>query len=329
MAAFKALMLRNEEGRPRAAIEQVSSELLPDGDVTIAVHYSSLNYKDGLAITGRGPVVRTYPMVPGIDLSGVVEESASPRFAKGDRVILTGWGIGETRWGGFAQRVRAPAEFLVLLPNGADLQQAMEFGTAGLTAMLCVEALERHGIARSAPVLVTGAGGGVGSIAISILKKLGYTVVASSGRADLHNYLTDLGAAEVLPRDTLAQPQKPLGPERWGAAVDTVGGTTLATVLAGIRYGGAVAACGLAGGSSLPATVIPFILRGVALLGVDSVRCPPERRTRAWARLAELFPEGLPRQIVALRTLDELIASASDILDGRIRGRIVVDIAHS
>ncbi len=327
--SFKALMLRNEEGHPRAAIEQVPSGLLPDGDVTIAVHYSSLNYKDGLAITGRGPVVRTYPMVPGIDLSGIVEESASPRFSKGDAVILTGWGVGETRWGGFAQRVRAPAEFLVPLPGGMDLRQAMEFGTAGLTAMLCVEALERHGIARSAPVLVTGAGGGVGSIAVSILGKLGYPVAASSGRLELHDYLKDLGAAEVIPRETLAQPQKPLGPERWGAAVDTVGGTTLATVLAGIRYGGAVAACGLAGGSSLPATVMPFILRGVALLGVDSVRCPAERRTRAWARLAELFPEGLPRQIVALRTLEELIASANDIIEGGVRGRIVVDVAHS
>lgn len=322
---FKALMLRNEEGRPRAAIEDVDCALLPDGDVTVAVRYSSLNYKDGLAITGRGPIVRSYPMVPGIDAAGVVVESRSPLFAEGDAVVLTGWGVGEARWGGFAQRLRVPAEFLVPLPAGMGLRQAMEFGTAGLTAMLCVDALERRGLPRKGPVLVTGASGGVGSVAVAILARLGYQVAASTGRAELADYLGSLGATEIVARDVLAQPQKPLMPERWAGAVDTVGGTTLAAVLAGTMYDGAVAACGLAGGAGLPATVMPFILRGVALLGVDSVRCPLDRRVAAWARLAELFPEGLPAGVAAVRGLDELVASGSEILDGGVRGRIVVD----
>lgn len=327
--AFKALVLRDDASRPRAAIEEVASAQLPEGEVTIAVHYSSLNYKDGLAITGRGPIVRSYPMIPGIDASGIVEQSNSPQFREGDRVIATGWGVGENRWGGFAQRMRVPAGFLVPLPEGLGLREAMEFGTAGLTAMLCVQALERHGIDREGPVLVTGAGGGVGSIAVSILARLGYVVQASSGRPDLQGYLTGLGATDIIAREVLSQPQKPLASEKWAAAVDTVGGTTLASVLASIRYRGAVAACGLAGGANLPATVMPFILRNVALLGIDSVRCPLQPRIEAWQRLAALFATGLQQDVTTICKLDDLIGKAIELLDGNVRGRFVVDVINS
>jgi acrylyl-CoA reductase (NADPH) len=326
---FKALVLRDDVSHPRAAIEEVASAQLPGGDVTIAVQYSSLNYKDALAITGRGPIVRSYPMIPGIDASGIVERSGSSKFREGDHVVLTGWGVGENRWGGFAKRMRLPADFLVSMPKGLGLREAMEFGTAGLTAMLCVQALERHGIDREGPVLVTGAGGGVGSIAVSVLARLGYAVQASSGRPELQDYLTSLGATEIVARETLSQPQKPLASEKWVGAVDTVGGTTLASVLASVRYRGAVAACGLAGGANLPATVMPFILRNVALLGIDSVRCPLQSRIEAWRRLAELFPSGLLQDVAAICKLDDLIDKAPELLDGNVRGRVVVDVINS
>lgn len=324
---FKALVLRQEDGKTVHAIEDVSMDALAEGDILIAVAYSSLNYKDGLAITGKGKIVRRFPMVPGVDLVGTVEASESPDYKAGDRVIATGWGIGEGHWGGYAQKARLKSKWLTRLPDGLQPEQAMAIGTAGLTAMLCVMALEGHSLQPDAsPVLVTGAGGGVGSVAVAVLAKLGYEVTASTGRAETHDYLRSLGASEIIDRSTLARAPKPLESETWAGAVDSVGGQTLATVLAQMRYGSAVAACGLAGGADLPTAVFPFILRGVALLGVDSVMCPASRRQAAWDRLGADLPLDKLAAITHTVKLSEVPALADSILKGQVRGRTVVDV---
>jgi len=329
MATFRALVLHEEGGKVVPRIEAVDEALLPPGEVTVAVECSTLNYKDGMILQGIGRLVRTYPHIPGIDFAGTVERSESPEFAPGDPVILTGWRVGETQWGGYAEKARVKASYLVRRPEGITAHQAMAIGTAGLTAMLAVIALERHGLrSGSGDVLVTGAAGGVGSVAVSLLSRLGHRVVASTGRRQLHDYLTELGAADLVKRSILAEkPSRPLDSERWAGAVDAVGGTTLATILTQLKYGAGVAACGLAGGSELPATVIPFLLRGVSLLGIDSVMCPREERIEAWRRLVrDLSLDRLERmtQNIALSALPEL---APQILKGEVRGRTVIDVA--
>jgi acrylyl-CoA reductase (NADPH) len=324
VSAFRALVLREGAKVPAASIDTVTEDQLPAGDVTVAVEYSGLNYKDGLAITGKGRIVRVYPMVPGIDLAGKVEQSTSPTFKPGDEVILTGWGVGESHWGGYAEKARVRAEWLVPLPAGMTPRRAMIFGTAGFTAMLCVDALETHGVDRSREVLVTGAAGGVGSVAVALLGRLGYRVTAATGRPTLTPYLKSLGAEAIIDRSELAAPCKPLLSERWGGVVDTVGGQTLATALAGVVCDGTATACGLAGGSDLPTTVMPFILRGVRLIGITSARCPMSRRLAAWRRLAELLPDGLPDEAVEEIGLAELPEKAEAILAGQVRGRVIV-----
>jgi acrylyl-CoA reductase (NADPH) len=329
MATFRALVLREESGKVVPRIEAVDEVALPSGEVTVAVECSTLNYKDGMILQGIGRLVRSYPHVPGIDFAGTVERSESSEFAPGDPVILTGWRVGETQWGGYAQKARVRASYLVRRPEGLTARQAMAIGTAGLTAMLAVMALERHGLhPGSGDVLVTGAAGGVGSVAVSLLSRLGYRVVASTGRPEQRDYLTELGAADLIDRASLSpRPSRPLDSERWGGAVDAVGGTTLATILTQLKYRASVAACGLAAGSDLSATVIPFLLRGVNLLGIDSVMCPHDERTEGWARLTRDLPlDRLERmtQTVPLSALPEL---APKILKGEIRGRVVVDVA--
>jgi acrylyl-CoA reductase (NADPH) len=327
MDTFQALVVDRHDDRVQAAIKTLQVNDLPDGDVLVSIAYSSLNYKDGLAITGKGKIIRNYPMVPGIDFAGTVVESQSPNFKPGDQVVLTGWGVGERHWGGFSQMARVKAEWLVPLPDGLTMEQAMGVGSAGFTAMLCVMALEEHGLTPGErEVVVTGASGGVGSAAIAILSNLGYRVVASTGRATLHDYLRELGAHSFLDREELAGQKKPLESERWAGAVDSVGGTTLANLLASMAYGGSVAACGLAGGSDLPATVFPFILRGVNLLGIDSVQCPPERRRTAWQRvLRDLSGEKLENMMQTV-PLESLLSLGDEILKGQVRGRVVVDV---
>ena len=299
----------------------------PDADVTVRIEYSTINYKDALALTDRSPVVRRWPMVPGIDGAGVVESSAHPRFAAGDRVILNGWGVGESHWGCLAQRARLKGDWLVAMPADIDARRAMAIGTAGYTAMLCVMALERRGVVPAqGEILVTGAAGGVGSVAIALLARLGFRVVASTGRANEADYLRALGAAEVIDRAALSAPGKPLQKERWAGVIDAVGSHTLANACAQARYRGAVAACGLAGGMDLPATVAPFILRGVALIGVDSVMCPMEDRREAWQRLAgDLDPAQIER-ITTVVGLDDALRLAPEMLAGKVRGRVAVDV---
>ncbi|SEN30686.1 MDR family oxidoreductase [Lihuaxuella thermophila] len=323
---FRALVLDHVDGKLRAEIKSLKIGDLPEGDVVIRVSYSSLNYKDGLAVTGRGKIVRSYPMIPGIDLAGVVESSNSPKFQPGDPVILTGWEIGEKYWGGYSQYARAKADWLVPLPRSMELKHAMSIGTAGLTAMLCVMALEEHGFPTEREVVVTGAGGGVGSIAVAILSKLGYKVVASTGRKDLHSYLKDLGAHDIIDREMLSQDGRPLETQRWGAAVDTVGGKTLAGLLRSLSYRGTVAACGLAGGSDFCTSVFPFILRGVKLVGVESVVCPVETRIQAWDRLSHLLSGDILDRITEVHPLSEVPRLSEEILKGRVRGRIVIDV---
>jgi len=329
MPEFRALVLREEDGQVVPRIEAVDEALLPPGEVTVRIECSTLNYKDGMILQGLGRLVRTYPHIPGIDFAGTVERSNSPEFRPGDPVILTGWRVGEAQWGGYAEKARVRASYLVQRPEGLSARQAMAIGTAGLTAMLAVIALERHGLRpASGDVLVTGAAGGVGSIAVALLSRLGYRVVASTGRPELREYLTELGASDLIDRASLAaKPSRPLDSERWAGAVDAVGGATLATILTQLKYRASVAACGLAGGSDLPATVMPFLLRGVNLLGIDSVMCPHEERIEAWQRLARDLPlESLERmtETVPLSSLPDL---APKILKGEIRGRIVVDVA--
>lgn len=325
---FKGLLLtRTDGGHLRADITELDESMLPPGDVVVQISHSTLNYKDGLAITGKAPVVRSFPMVPGIDFAGVVQSSTDPRYREGDAVLLNGWGAGETHWGGLAQRARVKADWLVSIPGGFTAAQAMSLGTAGYTAMLCVMALQREGIVPDAgPVLVTGANGGVGTIAIALLSQLGFEVHASTGRTQEADYLRSLGAREVIDRSTLSAPGKALQKERWAAAVDTVGSYTLANVCAAIQYGGAVAACGLAQGMDLPGSVAPFILRGVTLAGVDSVMAPAVRRTQAWERLArEVSPELLARNTETIGLADA-VATAERLLAGGVRGRVVVDV---
>ncbi len=300
---------------------------LPEGDVTVDVAYSSLNYKDGLAVTGKGRIARSLPMVCGIDLAGTVAESASPDWKPGDQVVLTGWGLSETHPGGYTTRQRVRSEWLVAKPEGLALAQTMAIGTAGFTAMLSVLALKDAGVRRwSGPVLVTGAGGGVGSVAVAVLAKLGYEVHASTGRAETHDYLRSLGASAIVDRSEFTEPGKPLGPERWAGAIDTVGSTTLANVLSQTQRAGAVAACGLAGGPDLPATVMPFILRGVSLLGIDSVMCPRARREEAWRRLATDLPLPMLDSMTETHGFDEIPELADRILEGRTRGRVVIAV---
>jgi acrylyl-CoA reductase (NADPH) len=322
---FTAILIERDPPPYRASIQSLEEARLPAGDVTVRVEYSTLNYKDALAITGKGPVVRQFPLVPGIDFAGTVEESSNPLYQPGDRVILNGWGVGESHWGGLAQRARVKGEWLIPLPSAFTSRQAMAIGTAGYTAMLCVIALESHGvIPGSGDVLVTGAAGGVGSIAVALLSKLGYRVVAVTGRAAETDYLKELGAAEILERAQFASPGKPLTKERWAGAIDVVGSQTLVNVCASLRYGGVVAACGLAGGMDFPATVAPLILRGVTLAGVDSVMRPRADRLEAWRRLTQDLDIQKLELLTEEIALAQVIERAALFLQGQIRGRIVV-----
>ncbi|MBL8404997.1 MAG: oxidoreductase [Dechloromonas sp.] len=324
---FKGILIEKDEAGYRAAIRSIDEADLPDGEVTVRISHSTLNYKDGLAITGKGPVVRRFPMVPGIDLVGTVESSVHPEFAVGDPVLLNGWGVGEGHWGGLAQKARLKGDWLVPLPKQFSPQQAMAIGTAGYTAMLCILALERHGITPAhGEILVSGAAGGVGSVATAVLAKLGYTVVAVSGRSEEHDYIKRLGASEVLQRSEFSAPGKPLAKERWAGAVDVVGSHTLANICAGTRYRGVVTACGLAGGMDFPATVAPFILRGVTLAGIDSVMCPRADRLEAWHRLGTDLDIAKLDMISSEISLEEAIPAATKLINGEIRGRIIVDV---
>ncbi len=324
---IRAIVADEVDGKIRGQLKDIGIDDLPDDDVLVDVDYSTLNYKDGLAVTGTGRIARFTPMVCGADLAGTVAESRSPDFKPGDRVVCTGWGLSESHWGGYAQKERVKAEWLVRLPDGFDTRTAMAVGTAGFTAMLCVMALEEQGVRPdSGDVIVTGAAGGVGSVAVAILAKLGYSVTAVTGRADTHDYLRDLGAKAVLPRDELAAQTKPFQKELWAGAVDPVGSRILANVIAQMKYGGAVAACGLAGGTDLPTTVLPFILRGVRLIGVESVYCPLPRRQEAWRRLAADLPRDKLDAMTTVEPMSRVPELAGQILKGQVRGRIVIDV---
>ena len=324
---FKALVLNEVEGKTVSAVESLELDALPAEDVLVEVDYSSLNYKDGLAVTGTGKIIRNFPMVPGIDLVGTVVESASDDYNAGDKVVMTGWGVGENYWGGYSQMARMKPEWLVHLPEGMGPRKTMEIGTAGLTAMLCVMALEDGGVLpTSGPVIVTGAAGGVGSVAVSILAGLGYEVAAVTGRPETEAYLRELGATTILTREEMAEKSRPLERQRWAGAVDTVGDAILARVLAEMNYSGVVAACGLAGGFKLPTTVMPFILRNVRLQGVDSVMCPVARRQEAWGRLQRQLPDSALGEISELISLDQVDDYANRIVNGQVRGRVVVDL---
>ena len=324
---FKGILIEKDEAGYRASLTDLDEAGLPEGDVTVRVSHSTLNYKDALAITGKGPVVRKFPMVPGIDLAGTVEHSTHPDYKTGEAVILNGWGVGETHWGGLAQKARMNGNWLVPLPGQFTPQQAMAIGTAGYTAMLCVLTLERHGVTPAhGEILVTGAAGGVGSIAMAVLSRLGFNVVAVSGRPSEADYLKSLGAVEVLDRAMFAAPSKPLGKERWAGAVDVVGSHTLANVCATTKYRGVVTACGLAGGMDFPATVAPFILRGVTLAGIDSVMCPRRERLEAWRRLGSDLDISKLTAISNEVGLSEVIPLAAQLLNGEVRGRVVVDV---
>ena len=323
---FKGILIEKDD-QYKASLQTIDESTLPEGDVSVAVSHSTLNYKDALAITGKAPVVRHFPMIPGIDLAGVVESSSAGRFKPGDKVLLNGFGVGETHCGGLAQKAVLKSDWLIPLPEAFSPAQAMAIGTAGYTAMLCVLALEKHGVTPDkGEILVTGANGGVGSFAIALLAKLGYTVVASTGRVNEADYLKKLGASDIIDRQSLSEPGKPLGKERWAGAVDSVGSHTLANVCAGMRYGGVVAACGLAQGMDFPATVAPFILRGVTLAGIDSVMRPLEDRVEAWERLAALINHELLEDISTTIPLGNVVETASQLLEGKVRGRIIVDV---
>ena len=329
MPTFKAIVVEKGEGGQKVGLADFDEANLMDGDVTVRVEWSTVNYKDGLALTGKAPVIRRFPMIPGIDFAGTVESSSHPQWKPGDRVILNGWGAGETHLGGYAEKARVKGDWLVGLPARNSARGAMAIGTAGYTAMLAVMALERQGVApRHGPVIVTGAAGGVGSVAVTLLAKLGFAVVASTGRPAEADYLKSLGAREIIERKELAGASKPLGPERWAGGIDTVGSTTLASVLSMTRYGGAIAACGLAGGMDLPATVAPFILRGVSLIGIDSVMCPLERRREAWKRLASDIDAGKLAMMTSEIDLAGVMDAGRRIVEGAVRGRIVVKIAE-
>jgi acrylyl-CoA reductase (NADPH) len=324
---MRAILIEKAEAGQKVSLADFDENDLMDGDVTVRVEWSTVNYKDGLAVTGKAPVVRRWPMIAGVDFAGTVESSVHPDWKPGDHVILNGWGLGETHLGAYAEKARVKGDWLVRLPQSMTPREAMAIGTAGYTAMLAVMALERHGLdAKRGPVVVTGASGGVGSVAIAILAKLGYQVVASTGRPREADYLRALGAAEVIERKELAGPVKPLAKERWAAGVDAVGSATLANVLTMIRYGGAVAACGLAGGMDLPASVAPFILRSVSLIGIDSVMCPLALRREAWTRLESDLDRGKLAAMTSEIALPEVVDAALRIIDGAVRGRIVVKV---
>lgn len=327
--SFNALIVdKDDEGKTHAAVQQIELDRLPEGEVTVAVEYSTVNYKDGLCIGPGGGLVRNYPHIPGIDFAGTVEASDDDRYKPGDKVVLTGWRVGEAHWGGYSQKARVLADWLVPLPEGLDTRQAMAVGTAGFTAMLAVNALEDHGMKPGdGPVLVTGAAGGVGSVATAILANLGYEVAAVTGRPEQGDYLKGLGASRIVPREELSETVKrPLEGEAWAGCVDAVGGAMLARVLGQMKYGASVAAVGLAGGANLPATVIPFLLRGVNLLGIDSVMQPYDNRLRAWERIARDLPMDKLEAMVNPATLSDLPGLGADILKGQVRGRVVVDV---
>lgn len=327
---FKAILIsRDSEKKQSVEITELAENELMDGDVTVAVEATTVNYKDGLAITGKSPVVRHWPMVPGIDFAGTVTQSESSDYKPGDKVLLNGWGVGETHWGAYAEKARVKADWLIPLPDGLTAKQAMGVGTAGYTAMLSIMALERHGLEPGqGPVIVTGANGGVGTIALSILSRLGWEVIASTGRTGEAEFLKELGASEIIDRSELSEPGKPLAKERWAAGIDSVGSHTLANVLSQTSYGGAVSACGLAQGFDLPTTVMPFILRGITLLGIDSVMAPKKRRMEAWRRISkELDLDKLERLTTEIG-FDDIIGTAHDLLDGKVRGRVVVDMTR-
>jgi acrylyl-CoA reductase (NADPH) len=324
---FKAIVIEKGDGGQKVSLADFDEVDLMRGDVTVRIEWSTVNYKDGLALTGKAPVVRRFPMIAGIDFAGAVESSSHPEWRPGDRVIVNGWGLGETHLGGYAEKARVPGDWLVRLPARNSARGAMAIGTAGFTAMLAVMALERHGVTpRHGPVVVTGAAGGLGSIAVALLAKLGFAVVASTGRPAEADYLRSLGAREVIERKELVGAAKPLGQERWAGGIDTVGSTTLANVLSMTRYGGAVAACGLAGGMDLPATVAPLILRGVSLIGIDSVMCPMDRRRKAWRRLASDLDAGRLAAMTSEIDLPGVIEAGRRIVEGGVRGRTVVRI---
>ncbi len=327
---FKAILVSRDENKKQSVdMVELTDEELMDGDVTVAVDATTVNYKDGLAITGKSPVVRHWPMVPGIDLAGTVLQSASADFSEGDRVLLNGFGVGEVHWGGYAKRARLNSDWLIPLPSAFDAKQAMGIGTAGYTAMLCVMALENYGLTpASGPIVVTGANGGVGTVAIAILSKLGFEVIASTGRPGESEFLKELGASEIIDRAELSEAGRPLGKERWAGGIDAVGSHTLANLLAQTKYGGAVAACGLAQGFDLPATVMPFILRGIALLGVDSVMASKAKRIQAWNRLAEDLDLSKLQSLTTEFGFGDIVQTATDIVDGKIRGRVIVDMTR-
>ncbi len=328
MSDFRALLLEESGGKVAARIANLPESDLPPGEVTVAVEYSTLNYKDGMILEGVGRLVRKYPHVPGVDFAGSVESSTSPEWKPGDKVVLTGWRVGEMQWGGYAQKARVKASQLIRLPPAISTKRAMAIGTAGFTSMMAVMALEAHGLKPGmGEVLVTGAAGGVGSVAVAILAKLGYQVAASTGRPETHDYLKSLGASSFIDRAELAKlPARPLDSERWAGAIDSVGSTTLATVLTQMKYRGSVAACGLASGSDLPSSVIPFLLRGVKLLGIDSVLCPQDERKAIWARLARDLPLDKLHAITQTIKLEDLQGWGAKILKGGVRGRVVVEI---
>ena len=327
MGTFKAIRIDKAEKGTTAALTEFDEADLMDGDVTVAVEWSTVNYKDGLALTGKAPVVRRFPMIAGVDFAGTVIASSHPQWKAGDKVVSNGWGLGETHLGAYAEKVRVKGDWLVGLPDGLTTREAMAIGTAGYTAMLSVLALEKHGLTpKSGAIVVTGAAGGVGSVAIALLSKLGFHVIASTGRTSEEDYLRSLGATEILDRNELSGPAKPLARELWAGGIDSVGSTTLANLLSMTKYGGAIAACGLAAGMDLPSSVAPFILRGVCLLGIDSVMCPIEKRKLAWSRLARDLDRGKLAEITQEIPLSEVIATAPDILRGQVRGRLVVKI---
>jgi acrylyl-CoA reductase (NADPH) len=327
LGTFRAIRIDKAEKGTTVALTQFDEAELMEGDVTVRVEWSALNYKDGLAVTGKAPVVRRFPMIAGIDLAGTVEQSSNPQWKAGDKVVCTGWGMGETHLGAYGEKARIKGDWLVRLPEGMSARNAMAIGTAGLTAMLSVLALEKYGLTpKDGPVVVTGAAGGVGSVAIAVLAKLGYHVIASTGRASETDYLKALGAAEVIDRNELSGPAKPLAKERWAGGIDSVGSTTLANLLSMTKYRGAIAACGLAAGMDLPSSVAPFILRGVCLLGIDSVMCPIELRKFAWSRLASDLDSGKLAEITHEIGLEGVIEAGAKILAGQVRGRIVVKI---
>lgn len=324
---FKCILIEKSGSTYSAKVEEIDESLLPDGDVVVDVQYSSLNYKDALAITGQSPVVRRFPMIPGIDLAGTVAHSSHPEFCTGMSVVINGWGVGEVHWGGFAQKARLNGDWLIPLPSTLTPKQAMAIGTAGYTAMLCIMALERNGVTSDkGDVLVTGAAGGVGSFAVALLSKLGYNVIASTGRIEEVGFLTSLGAKKIISRSELSKPGKPLDKEQWAGAIDVVGSHVLANACAGTKYGGVVVACGLAGGMDFPVTVAPFILRGVTLIGTDSVMCSKAIRMEAWHRIEKDLDLSVLNDIAREIGLSETLEAANDLLAGHIRGRVIVDV---